>query len=152
MNAFIPAALHIIAPAGLFLSAPYSESTFSATSFLGYLLYAHGLKERKAINDLSVIIAGLTFGIAATVRSNGVLNGVMFAFDLAVNIAYFRDKKHLRHSSSLVVGGSFIAAGVVAPQVIAYREYCMPGISTPLRPWCDSFPPSIYTFVQKHYW
>ncbi|KAI9745552.1 MAG: ER membrane glycoprotein subunit of the GPI transamidase complex-like protein [Claussenomyces sp. TS43310] len=40
--AFVTALLHIISPAGLFLSAPYGESTFALLSFVGYLVFSYG--------------------------------------------------------------------------------------------------------------
>ncbi len=38
--AFLAASLHIFSPAGLFLSAPYAESTFSLLSFVGFYILA----------------------------------------------------------------------------------------------------------------
>jgi phosphatidylinositol glycan class V len=52
-----------------------------------------------------------------------------------------------------VLAGSFIATGAAIPQLIAFQEYCTHG-SGPymIRPWCKSYVPSIYTFVQSYYW
>ncbi|KAJ3573739.1 hypothetical protein NPX13_g4594 [Xylaria arbuscula] len=74
----VAAVLHVLSPGGLFLSAPYSESSYALLSFTGYLFFA------KA-----------TLG----------------------------EKRTLAH-----------------------------GLGSELRPWCTRRLPSIYTFVQEHYW
>lgn len=152
-SAFIVAGLHIVAPAGIFLSAPYTESSYSALSILGYYLYAQGLKERKINHDLAIVASGLVFGTASMFRSNGVLNGVMFAIDLVDILRTSGGRISYRHGCALLAGGALIAAGFATPQVIAYTEYCsaVEDLSS-ARPWCGSLPPSIYTFVQTHYW
>jgi phosphatidylinositol glycan class V len=42
-----------------------------------------------------------------------------------------------------------VGIGFAAPQVVAYIEYCTGGKS---RPWCTRLIPSIYSWVQDHYW
>merc|ERR1711964_627685 len=49
------------------------------------------------------------------------------------------------------LGGMCVGAGFLIPQYIAYSEYCE-GTDTDVRPWCQRFIPSIYTFVQDYYW
>jgi len=39
--------------------------------------------------------------------------------------------------------------GAAIPQFLAYGKYCQQDVR---RPWCDNFPPSVYSFVQQHYW
>ncbi|KAG0219773.1 hypothetical protein BGX31_011159 [Mortierella sp. GBA43] len=42
--------------------------------------------------------------------------------------------------------------GFLAVQGYGYSLYCSTDSILERRPWCDSVPPSIYTFVQDFYW
>ena len=48
---FVSAALHVLSPAGLFLTAPYAESLFSLLSFVGCLLYVFSRERPGARRD-----------------------------------------------------------------------------------------------------
>lgn len=52
MLAFIAACLHIFSPAGLFLSAPYGESTYALLSFTGYFLFVQSFSPSGASTSL----------------------------------------------------------------------------------------------------
>ena len=88
-TAFVAAALQIFSPAGLFLSAPYAESLFALLSFLGHLCYAYsyhrGDSPRRLTHDLWLVASGASFSLATTVRSNGILFGLVFAWDALVH-------------------------------------------------------------------
>src|SRR5580700_4817450 len=78
---FIAACLHVLSPAGLFLSAPYGESTFALLAFLGYLLFARSFfvtGESTVLHDALMVVSGIVLGLATTIRSNGLLNGILF--------------------------------------------------------------------------
>lgn len=106
----------------------------------------------SARQDGFVVLAGLTLGLATTVRSNALLNGIVFAEE-AVVVAWSVTKgmsvQKIRRLAAVGLGGCCIAVGFLLPQYIAYQEYCS---SASPRPWCASLAPSIYTFVQEHYW
>lgn len=154
----LSAALHIICPAGAFLSAPYGESTFSFLNISGFYLYTSSLiaehNGKTTLRDLQVISAAVLFAIATMVRSNGILNGFLFAYD-AVLLAWATLTQGpsihtARRLAVIIFGGWVVALGMVFPQILAYRIYCM---SQELpRPWCSSTIPSIYGWVQGHYW
>ncbi|KAI9753883.1 MAG: 60S ribosomal protein L8B [Chaenotheca gracillima] len=162
--ALVAAALHIISPAGIFLSAPYAESPFSLLSFSSQLLYAQTVANRvngskphgTTWDHTKVVLAGFLAGLATLLRSNGLLGGLPFLGDAVLTgAAFLRNPKSaglpaLRHLAALVVGGSFIAAGIVLPQWIAYDEICRQSLTT--RPWCHRWIPSIYSWNQDHYW
>ncbi|QPH11053.1 hypothetical protein C2857_002620 [Epichloe festucae Fl1] len=154
--AFLSAALHILSPAGLFLSAPYNESPFACLSFLGNLLFAVGLRSNQAQRlrrHVAVVTAGILFGLATTFRSNGLTSGLLFAVEAVNGLRMFASSRragHLVSAAVAVLGGLCVAAGSVVPQTLAWMRYCAKdGVS---RPWCDKMVPSIYTFVQEHYW
>lgn len=174
----VAALLHVFSPAGIFLSAPNAESGFALLSFVGHLLFARscssatdvvgtsGEKDVKTgqhqssrtsssllVQDACILGSGVVFGLATTFRSNGLLNGVPFAWEFLWTAARTLPQdpaRGLRRLSVLGLGGVCVAAGSVLPQTVAYGTFCSGG--SDLRPWCRNFPPGIYTFVQKRYW
>ena len=153
--------LHIISPAGLFLSAPYAESSFSFLSFVGYYLYAKAVlkegEERENQRDLLILLSGVIFGIATTFRGNGLLSGLLLVWDaLACGTRILRSTDiiyNVRHLLTVSISGLLMACIAIVPQYLAYDEYCVRGSANSVkRPWCSYWPPSIYAWVQKHYW
>ncbi|KAL7621830.1 ER membrane glycoprotein subunit of the GPI transamidase complex-like protein [Parahypoxylon ruwenzoriense] len=151
---FVAALLHIISPAGLFLSAPYAESTFALLSFTGYLFFAKGLlgQTRTFAHDVSLVASGMWFGFAATFRSNGLFNGIPFAIALVKELSKLPTSTSIRRRCALILGGLSVAIGFIVPQLAAYQTFCLISPNTRLRPWCTSRLPSIYSFVQERYW
>ena len=81
---FIASCLHIISPAGIFLSAPYGEAPFSCLNMLGFWLYlqAHISPDSSVTRKCCALIMSVaSFGFATTIRSNGILSGLPFLFD-----------------------------------------------------------------------
>lgn len=160
--AFVAAFLHVLTPAGIFLCAPYAEGFFSFANFLGMLLYASYYMSTKQTGDLSlkqgtlVILSGVSFGLAAATRTNGVLSGMLFASDFFISLRGFvssRRSRYLGYMAVSVLAGLLTSAGLVIPQALAYKLYCVNSPSGLLtRPWCKSLPPSIYSWVQSYYW
>ncbi|KAJ4266305.1 ER membrane glycoprotein subunit of the GPI transamidase complex-like protein [Fusarium torreyae] len=159
--AYLTAVVHILSPAGLFLSAPYAESAFSCLSFVGNLLFAISLRSSpdSLKRNAAVIAAGISYGVSCTLRSNGLFGGVLFAVEVVTGLLALLDGftfyKLLRLIAP-IIGGLLVAVGFVAPQVLAWMRYCNgyngQDIEGELRPWCRSRIPSIYTFVQEEYW
>lgn len=155
---FLSAALHIICPAGAFLSAPYGESIFSFLNISGLYLYTSSLiaehSGNSALRDLQVISAAVLFAIATMVRSNGILSGFLFAYDASIlawaTLTRDLSLHKIRRLAIIIFGGCTVALGMIVPQILAYRTYCM--FQDDLRPWCGSTPPSIYGWVQGYYW
>lgn len=158
--AFTAAALHIVSPAGIFLSAPYGESTFAFLTFAGTLCYVHAAKcsrshalQHQSDTNRWIVRAGFLFGLAVMIRSNGLLSGIPFAWDV-VFAPRPRQNREARQKSRMqliatVAAGSLVAWDFVLPQIVAFTQYCQKGNA---RPWCTRFPPSIYSWVQEHYW
>ncbi|KAK5174195.1 ER membrane glycoprotein subunit of the GPI transamidase complex-like protein [Saxophila tyrrhenica] len=156
--AFTAACLHIVSPAGVFLSAPNAESTFALFNFAGMLSYVYASQNRldaKATASAAfwTIAAGTSFGIATTIRVNGLLSGIIFAWDAVLALAHPSTTLSSSHRTTVLAGtilaGTLVAVGYAAPQAVAYMEYCTNGNT---RPWCTRIPPSIYSWVQVHYW
>ncbi len=111
--------------------------------------------QATAADDLLVLLSGILFGIATTFRSNGILNG-MLLLEEALRCLYglkrdMLDVATLRRLIATGIGGLCVASGFLLPQYIAYSEYCR-DFGVVVRPWCNRVVPSIYTFVQDHYW
>ncbi|KAF7174424.1 hypothetical protein CNMCM5623_007168 [Aspergillus felis] len=161
MLAFIAACLHIFSPAGLFLSAPFGESTYASLSFTGYFLFVQSFSLSGAstgLKDALIPLAGILCGLATTVRSNGILNGLLF-LEEAIRVLYSmtRGVTFAKSRRLLAVGiaGVCTGLGFVIPQYIAYRDFCVNYPHThdeEPRIWCRGTLPSIYSFVQDHYW
>lgn len=159
------ALLHVLSPAGLFLSAPYAESACSLLSFTGWLLLVKscvrtGTSVSSLPRDALTLLAGLFFGLATYFRTNGLLNGAPLAFDflltfyrLTEDLDYTKTPDYLRRLVVLGIAGLSVATGSVVPQYIAYQTYCSTA-SAPSepRPWCTHLVPSIFNYVQKQYW
>jgi Gpi18-like mannosyltransferase len=155
---FLSALLHIISPAGVFLSAPYGEPVFSLLNFAGFYLYASSLYNNRlgksVVRDLQQLLAAATFATASTVRGNGIISGSLFAYDCAALL--FQIIKgglsvEIVHRLIITIfGGIIVALGTILPQYVAYTSYCTTG--TLSRPWWQRLIPSIYAWVQAEYW
>lgn len=155
---FVAAATHIISPAGLFLSAPYAESLTSFLTFSGCYLYSQGaishLNGHFSSGNVLTVLAGALFGVATSVRSNALFNGLLFLCDSLRLYRYglknLSDRGLLARQLSLNCGGVCIALGFILPQCLGYLTYCTGGSQQ--RPWCEKSIPSIYSWVQSYYW
>lgn len=149
----ISAALHVMSPAGAFLSAPYSESVFACVHFLGLYLYSIALRADHAgylvRRDACWVAAGIAFAVATLIRSNGILSGCLFAYDameagmewlsrgLSVGL--------LRRMLFIGLGGGIIAVAMVGAQFVGYLSYCT--ATDPPRPWCTTVWPPGFSFL-----
>jgi GPI mannosyltransferase 2 len=154
------AAFHIISPAGAFLVSPCSEALFSLLHILGFQLYLMGLRnhyqQKTTRADAQCLAAGAVFGLATTVRSNGLLSGAPFLYDAILTVVSLCHAKlsitNIRRLVVIGVGGCFVALGAIIPQYRAYMKYCPLASVYAKRPWCNNYVPSIYAWVQDHYW
>lgn len=149
--------LYIINPAGAFLSAPYAEAPFAFFSFAGFYAFIRGLRSDRrgefVSRDAGFLLSGILFTIATAIRSNGILGGILFAHEAVLVARYILlnglSWSAFRRLFIICAGGGSIALGMAGPQFVAYRRYCL--VDSP-RPWCESLVPSIYSWVQDHYW
>lgn len=117
------------------------------------LRHCHAIAVRSPLTETAwTTAAGLCFGLSAMMRSNGLFWGIPLAWD-AITSSYRllsgREPGELSRLLGIVIGGAFTGLGFSAPQIVAYQEYCLDGNS---RPWCVRALPSIYNWVQVHYW
>lgn len=155
--AYVSAALHILSPAGAFLSAPYGESLFSFLNLSGFYVYSSAQHDDRlgkgAFRDVKVLTAAVLFAVATTVRSNGILSGFLFAYDALVQLWRLMSNgpsvAAIHRLGVIILGGCTVAVGMIWPQFVAYTMLCNDGVS---RPWCRWTLPSIYGWVQEKYW
>lgn len=157
--ALVTALLHIISPAGIFLSAPYAESSCALLTFLGVFLFTKsfgsGASNRSLGHDLLILASGVVFGVATTFRSNALLNGLLLleeAFRTFINLGDVFNVATFRRLIITGLGGMCVGIGFLLPQYLAYEEYCGATGVDSTRIWCKNTIPSIYTFVQAYYW
>jgi phosphatidylinositol glycan class V len=158
---FIGAILHILTPASLFLSAPYTEALFSLLNLTGMLLYVQSrirAKSRQSSvqEDAYKLGSGIMFSVATLMRSNGLLSGLVLLYDVGRYLPRVVSMQLTMHDVRRIVvtcmAGSVIAMGFVWPQYLAYIQFCNGGRSADNPPWCNKAIPSIFTWVQSHYW
>ncbi|KAF9091508.1 hypothetical protein BGX23_005086 [Mortierella sp. AD031] len=142
--AFLSAMLYVLTPSGIFMSAIYTESTFSMLSFTGMLFAA-----RK-----QYLLAAIAWSISCTARSNGILYAGFIIYDLVVRMDLSKPRSH---KVFVLVKAGFLCAitwiGFLAVQLYGYSLYCTDTTSNvDARPWCNANTPLIYTFVQDFYW
>lgn len=160
-TSFVTACLHIVSPAGLFLSAPNAESLFSFLNFFGMLCYAKAQtafapSEPTVLGQVLIIVSGISFGLASTARGNGLLSGIVLLYQALLVVQRLSrelfDPNSLSQLIALGFAGLMTAAGTMLPQLIAHQEYCANPMMDEARPWCSRLVPSIYSWVQEHYW
>ena len=157
---FLAACIHIISPAGIFLSAPYAESSFSLLNFAGCYLYAKAKTSTCVQNtkgDALIIFSGIIFGVGSTFRGNGLFSGLILIYDAVSSmskIVHSTDiKANVRKLLVVCLSGVFMGSIAILPQWLAYKEYCTKlNAESVVRPWCSNWVPSIYAWVQKEYW
>jgi phosphatidylinositol glycan class V len=158
---FVAAVLHVLTPASLFMCAPYAEAMFSLFNFTGMLLYAQsrtlaGTTTFSFQEDIQKLGAGLFFAAATLMRSNGLLSGTILLYDVVRHLLTFastwRSVHDVRRIFVTCISGGLIAMAFVGPQYLAYAEFCNRKSTAEIRPWCEKSIPSIYSWVQSHYW
>jgi len=124
--AFLSASLHVLSPAGIFLSAPYAEASFALASFAGYYCYVASWTGNSSHNrswslvtDVWTVAAGVCFAVATLFRSNGLFCGLIFAYDAFLWALNISSHVSLRWIVPLVaISGAVLA--VVASQQLSY--------------------------------
>lgn len=133
---------------------------FSFLNILGFQLYLNALRNRRQKSTMfakiQCLAAGAVFGCATTVRSNGLLSGALFLYEAAATaVSLFNGDLSVENYGWLIVigiGGCLTALGAIIPQYGAYLRYCTIDTGHKTRMWCNDYIPSIYGWVQRHYW
>lgn len=153
-TALLATVLHIVSPAGIFLTAPYSEGLFAVLNITAMWLYSSAYSEQtfSCSEAVATVSAGVVWGVASTVRGNGVLSGTILAYRAVTLLGTLPSPAGLLRMIFTVMAGILVALGYIVPQWIAHQQYCSQGAMTTAPVWCSRIPPSIFTYVQAHYW
>lgn len=112
------------------------------------------------VKDGSLIKSTFYFVCASTTRSNGLVNFGFPAYFMIETVfsLHQREKKILQHVALCVLKASAIAFIIIVPfcafNMMAYMQFCTNhgDISSGAKPWCGSYPPLIYQYVQNKHW
>lgn len=138
-------ALFILSPAGVFLTAPYSESIASFSSFLCLFLREKALLVQNGslrFNSTLYVLSGALASLAYGFRANCLLLGLVYVHDLVVRPLQLRQIWPL--FAGLVLGATFTFS-----QFANYWTICH---GTQRGEWCSLKLPSLFTYAQAHYW
>lgn len=153
----ISSIIYIISPAGIFLTASYSESPCALFSMASIYLREISIN-RENFNHLNsknslkthwiykvtYLLSGTMVSIAYGIRGNCLLLGAMFLFDLYEFGIRNRD---ITDSILSLASGGQIFVSIIALNWYTYAIFC------PARgEWCQSWIPSLFSYAQSHYW
>lgn len=141
--------LFLATPANIFMSSIYTESFFTLFVFSGIFFFQ---KKEKWKSTLCFVCASL-------VRSNGFTYSIFFAIEWLLNVwrgfgkrslFYFTKKSFLQLTFHTCIQIVVIFSPYFLFQSYATLLYCNQKQGKPI--WCETSLPSVYQFVQKHYW
>lgn len=132
-----------VTPAGIFFTAPYTECLFALASFAG-MLFVHRRRRAAAV---------AAFLVAAALRSNGLLYGGFFLWPHVLRL-YTHRSVHPRSLALDLLCAALVLLPTVGVEWYGRALYCRDdaaSLSAP-RPYCGTWRPAFYSFVQAHYW
>lgn len=155
--ALLSSLFYVISPAGVFLTAPYSESLCSLLCFSALLLrelsmnrssynniYSKTCLKPSIIYKLVYIFSGSLISLAFGVRANSLLFGILYLYDF---YEFTIRNKSFKDSVLSILAGSQLMAAFLFANLFAYKTFC------PARgEWCFERIPSLFSYAQSHYW
>lgn len=149
--------IYIISPAGIFLTASYSEGPCAFFSMVSIYLREISINRENFdllnsktslktnwIYKVTYILSGTMVSIAYGIRINCLLLGSMFLFDLYEFGIRNRD---ITDSIFPLISGGQLFVSIVALNWYTYAIFC------PARgEWCQQWIPSLFSYAQSHYW
>jgi phosphatidylinositol glycan class V len=141
---------YVISPAGIFLTAPYSESFCNVLVVTGLWFREAALGKTPVLSSFkntgSVILyllSGLLIAISFGVRANSVLFGLFYLYDLQ---QAWQNSLVTDFILTLAAGGQ-LAVAIAVSIWYPYSVFC-PGRGE----WCHSWFPSLFSYAQSKYW
>ncbi|XP_067004864.2 GPI mannosyltransferase 2 [Anabrus simplex] len=137
--AYIAALFYCINPASIFFTAPYSETLFALLSFYGMLMCSKGL----------IMNCGIPFGLAATARSNGIVNIGFICYYEVKRIINFVVPRLLKETGELRVPFLLMIPMLVVAVVVNLFP-CVVAVVLALMPFIGFQAYSYYKFCVPH--
>ncbi|RLV86939.1 GPI mannosyltransferase [Meyerozyma sp. JA9] len=141
---------YVISPAGIFLTAPYSESFCNVLVVTGLWFREAALGKTPVLSSFkntgSVILyllSGSLIAISFGVRANSVLFGLFYLYDLQ---KAWQNSLVTDFILTLAAGGQ-LAVAIAVSIWYPYSVFC-PGRGE----WCHSWFPSLFSYAQSKYW
>lgn len=132
--------LIIIQPSGIFSLIGYSESSSQLLCYTALLLRQKSLGTTRIRNKHLYEISGFLFALAYGLRSNCLLYGIVYIYDM-IKFPYYRSKL------TALFTGLLLFFSLIFSIYVPYQEYC------PDRgEWCHSLTKSLTSYAQNHYW
>ena len=138
--AYYSSFLLIIQPSGIFSMVAYSETSVQFLCYAALYFYFVSRSRVTIQNKILYFLSGSLFSIAFGFRSNCLLYGVMYLFDL-------RQFNKLLDLCLVLLTGMQLFLALLYSNYVPYQFYC------PDRgEWCNSFTKSLVSYAQAHYW
>lgn len=139
--AYITSLLVIIQPSGIFSVVSYTETVVQFLSFLGIYYYLKSKSIARISDHINYFFSGSLFSIAFGIRSNCLLFGIVYLFDLT------EFKQNISDIMCILITGSQLLGSLIISIYIPYKKYC------PERgEWCNTWSKSLLSYSQNHYW
>lgn len=138
--AYISSLVILIQPSGIFSTVSYGETPVQFLCYLALYCYLTSTSLTIISNKYTYLLSGTLFTIAFGIRSNSILYGLIYIYDLS---RYHK----LSDILCILVTGSQLFFGFVLATYIPYSIYC------PERgEWCNTYTKSLVSYAQSHYW
>jgi phosphatidylinositol glycan class V len=138
--AYIASLLVLVQPSGIFSTTIYSETPVQFLTYFGLYIFHKSRRNSKIVHKLLYLSSGIIFSLAFGIRSNSLLYGIIYVYDLT-------QFKNFKDIICTITTGSFLFISLIYSTYLSYIEYC------PTRgAWCDSMTKSLVSYAQSHYW
>ncbi|KAJ5070543.1 gpi mannosyltransferase 2 [Anaeramoeba ignava] len=147
-----------LSPANIFMTVIYTESQFALFTFAG--IYFLNTSEKNTGNSgrnfFRYLLSIICFMLSGATRSNGMINAGFILFD---SLHRFKIARKITDFLVIIFQSLFAVVLIMIPNIVyqfyAYKQFCLSEFiknTTGVPSWCNNTIPSIYGYVQNHYW
>lgn len=132
--------LLVLNPAGVFLTAPYSEPVSTLCVYCGMYFRELTKHQQRKLSLVTTVVSGLFIAYAIMCRLNTVLIGYVHLYDLFT-------AKSLWDGFLALCGGGVAALGLLITTLLPSFYFCPDRTA-----WCEAGRWTFMSFAQSHYW
>lgn len=154
--------LHAFSPSPSTQVVPYTEPFYALFSFAAIYLQTQHAKE----SYMRKISSAILMALATSFRPIGIIQALQWLPDWCHQLEKLVLKSpskrtitlpaFLAHSFQTLILGLITCSPFLYHQWTGYQHFCLKPLQSgdllSVRPWCSDRIPSIYGFVQSHYW